>query len=198
MPKARAEREKKGKGLGAVFLDRDGTICVLVDYMDDPAQVELIPGSAKAIKLFNELGLKVIVITNQSALARGFFTEQVLDAIHERMNRTLEKEGAHIDAIYFCPHHPDDKCGCRKPAPGLVIRSAKDNGIDLEHSFMVGDKMDDVEAGKASGCKGILVLTGYGSGELALRDKWHAVPDHIADNLLGAAEWIEKQVKLGD
>jgi len=198
MPKARVESKMKQKGPGAVFLDRDGTICVLVHYMDDPDQVELIAGSAQAIKMFNDLGLKVFVITNQSALARGFFTEQVLDAIHERMNRVIEKEGAHIDAIYFCPHHPDDKCGCRKPAPGLVLRSAEENGIDLKRSYMIGDKMDDVEAGKAAGCKGILVLTGYGSGELALRDKWHIVPDHIADNLLGAAEWIEKQLRKGD
>jgi len=183
------------KGKGAVFLDRDGTICVLVEYMDDPDQVELLPEAAEAIRTFNKLGMLVVMITNQSALARGYFTEDVLGAIHERLNRILEKEGAHIDAIYYCPHHPDDKCKCRKPEPGLLIKAAEELGIDLKRSFMVGDKVDDAAAGKAAGCKGILVLTGYGLGELALRDQWKVVPDHIADDLLGAAEWIEKQLK---
>lgn len=189
-------KAKKGKdGKPAVFLDRDGTICVLVEYMDDPDQVQLIPGASEAIKRLNEQGFLVVMITNQSALARGYFTEEVLDAIHERLARVLEKEGAHIDATYFCPHHPDDKCACRKPRPGLVLNAAKELGIDLGRSFMVGDKLDDVKAGKTAGCKGIMVLTGYGAGELALRDKWDAQPDHIADNLLGAVEWIEKQAK---
>jgi len=186
MPKA------KDGGRRAVFLDRDGTVCVLVDYLQDPDDVELLPGSAEAIKILNDTGFLVVIITNQSALARGYFTEAVLETVHERMHRLLEKAGAHIDAIYFCPHHPDDKCGCRKPEPGLVLRSSKELGVDLSRSFMVGDKIADVTAGKSAGCKGILVLTGYGSGELALRDKWDSVPDHIADNLLGAVEWIMK------
>jgi len=189
-------KAKKGKaGRPAVFLDRDGTICVLVEYMDDPDQVQLIPGAGEAIKRLNELGFLVVMITNQSALARGYFTEEVLDAIHERLARVLEKEGARIDAIYFCPHHPDDKCSCRKPQPGLVLTASKELKIDLGRSFMVGDKIDDVKAGKKAGCKGILVLTGYGAGELALREKWDSQPDHIADNLQGAEEWIEKQAK---
>lgn len=186
----------KGKGKRpAVFLDRDGTICVLVEYMDDPDQVQLLPGAGEAIKRFKELGFLVVMITNQSALARGYFTEEVLDAIHERLARELDREGAKIDAIYFCPHHPDDKCQCRKPKPGLILNAAKELNIDLSSSFMVGDKLDDVKAGKSAGTMGILLLTGYGAGELALREKWDAQPDHIADNLLGAEEWIEKRSK---
>ena len=182
------------KGRPAVFLDRDGTICVLKEYLSDPDGMELLPGAAKAIKWFNEHNLVVAVITNQSALARGYFTEDVLGAIHERMNRLLEDEGAKLDAIYYCPHHPDDKCGCRKPEPGLLHNAAKELDIDLSRSFMVGDRMLDVECGKAAGCKGILVLTGYGEGELALREKWDTIPDHITDNLFGAAEWIIKEL----
>jgi D-glycero-D-manno-heptose 1,7-bisphosphate phosphatase len=182
------------KDQGAVFLDRDGTIVVLVDYLDDPDELVLIPGAAEAIRSFNEQGLKVVMITNQSALARGYFTEEVLDAVHEQLSRLLDKEHARIDAIYYCPHHPDDKCSCRKPEPGLILKATAEMGIDPSRSFMVGDKIADVKAGQSSGCKGILVLTGYGSGELALREKWDAQPDHIADNLLGASEWILKQL----
>jgi len=182
----------------AVFLDRDGTIIVLVEYLSDPDKTELLPEAAEAIKMFNEAGLKVIVITNQSALARGYFTEEVLDAIHERMERLLDEQGARIDAIYYCPHHPDEKCDCRKPRPGLLKIVAKENGIDLGRSFMVGDRMIDVECGKAAGCKGIMVLTGYGAGELALRESWELMPDHITNDLFGAAEWIIKEMDVED
>jgi D-glycero-D-manno-heptose 1,7-bisphosphate phosphatase len=183
------------KDQGAVFLDRDGTIVVLVDYLDDPKDLVLIPGAAEAIRSFNEAGLKVVIVTNQSALARGFFDEAVLDAVHEQLSRLLEKEKARIDAIYYCPHHPDDKCSCRKPEPGLILKATAEMGIDPDRSYMVGDKIADVKAGQSAGCKGILVLTGYGSGELALREKWDAQPDHIANNLFGASEWILKQTK---
>lgn len=179
----------------AVFLDRDGTICVLVEYLDDPKELVLIPGAAEAIRSFNEQGLLAIMVTNQSALARGYFTEEVLDAVHEQLSRLLEKEHAHLDAIYYCPHHPDDKCSCRKPEPGLIFKATTELGIDANRSFMVGDRIADVKSGQSAGCKGILVLTGYGSGELALREKWDAQPDHIADNLFGASEWIMKQTK---
>lgn len=178
----------------AVFLDRDGTVCVLVEYLSDPEGMELIPGSAEAIRILNRLGLKVVLVTNQSGLARGYFTEEVLDAIHERMARLLEDEGARIDAIYYCCHHPDDGCSCRKPEPGLLRKAAEEMALDLEGSYMVGDMIKDVKAGKSAGAKGILVLSGYGSGELTLRERWDVMPDHIADNLLGAAEWIEKDM----
>jgi D-glycero-D-manno-heptose 1,7-bisphosphate phosphatase len=179
----------------AVFLDRDGTIIVLVEYLSDPEKTELLPEAAEAVRMFNEAGLKVIVVTNQSALARGYFTEDVLDAIHERMERLLEEQGARIDALYYCPHHPDEDCDCRKPRPGLLQMAAREKGIDLARSFMVGDRMIDVECGKAAGCKGIMVLTGYGAGELALRESWETMPDHITNDLLGAAEWIIKEME---
>ncbi len=141
----------------AVFLDRDGTICKDVHYMRSPEQFELLPGVAEGIKLLNELGVKVIVATNQSGVARGYFTEQDLKKIHERMIEELSKRGAKIDAIYYCPHHPDDDCGCRKPKIGMLKKAEVDFRLDLSSCFIVGDKRLDVETGKNAGCASILI-----------------------------------------
>lgn len=176
-------------------MDRDGTICVLREYLRDPDGMELLEGAAEAISLFNRLGLMTIVVSNQSGIGRGYFTEEVLDAVHERMGRLLEEGDARLDVIYYCVHHPDEKCDCRKPRPGLLHRAEEEFGVDLSRSYMIGDRIADVQTGKVVGAKGILVLTGYGTGELALREKWEVMPDHIVDNLLGAAEWIEKDIE---
>ena len=159
----------------AVFLDRDGTVVEEVDYLARPEQLRLIPGAASAIRALNEQGLAVVVVTNQSAIARGMLTEDGLDAIHQRLTDMLAAEGAHLDAIYYCPHltegdlAPYDRpCDCRKPAPGMLLQAAKEHCIDLTVSTMIGDSLRDLDAGAAAGCKTlILVRTGHGVTEEA-------------------------------
>jgi histidinol-phosphate phosphatase family protein len=165
----------------AVFLDRDGTMAKDVRYCSRPEDFALFPNTANAIKLLNEHGFKVIVITNQSGIARGYFTEETLARIHEKMKKELAQEGAFVDAIYYCPHHPANGCDCRKPKPKLVLQAAKEHNIDLEHSFIVGDLQMDVDLGRAVGCKTILVEDTL-SGE--------AKPDFMASDLLEAARTI--------
>jgi D-glycero-D-manno-heptose 1,7-bisphosphate phosphatase len=157
----------------AVFLDRDGTINEDVDYLRHPDQMRLIPGAAAAIARLNQRGLAVIVVTNQSAVARGLLTENDLAAIHLHLHELLAAEGAHVDGIYYCPHHPEAAnadfrrdCDCRKPGPGMLLQAARDHGLDLAASVMIGDSRRDLEAGKIAGCKSlILVRTGHGSAE---------------------------------
>lgn len=141
----------------AVFLDRDGTICKDVHYMRSPEQFELLPSAVEGIKLLNKLGMKVVIVTNQSGVARGYFTEETLKKIHERMIDELLKKGARIDAIYYCPHHPDDNCSCRKPKIGMLKKAEADFGLDLSECFVVGDKKLDVETGKNAGCASVLI-----------------------------------------
>ena len=143
----------------AVFIDRDGTMAKDVSYCSCPEDFELLPNTGKAIRLLNEHGFKVIVITNQSGIARGYFTEEMLAKIHEKMKDELAKEGAWVDAIYHCPHHPDDNCQCRKPKPKLALQAAKDHDIELKDSLVVGDLQMDIDLGKAIGCRTILVRT---------------------------------------
>ena len=141
----------------AVFLDRDGTICKDVHYMRSPEQFELLPGVAEGIRLLNEIGVKVIVTTNQSGVARGYFTEQDLEKIHERMIEELSKRGAKIDAIYYCPHHPDDNCECRKPKIGMLKKAGADFELNLDECFVAGDKRLDVETARNVGCTSVLI-----------------------------------------
>ncbi|MBT9132808.1 MAG: D-glycero-alpha-D-manno-heptose-1,7-bisphosphate 7-phosphatase [Firmicutes bacterium] len=176
----------------AVFLDRDGTMAKDVHYCSRPEDFELFPYTAKAIRLLNEHGFKVVVITNQSGIARGYFTEETLAEIHEKMKRELAKEGALVDGIYYCPHHPDDNCNCRKPKPKLVLQAAKDFDIDLKHSFAVGDLQMDIELGKAVGCKTILV-----SDLASTMDNAIASPDFSALDLSEAAQAIVRWVNQG-
>lgn len=159
----------------AVFLDRDGVITEdEPSYVHEPGQLKLIPGSAKAIKLLNENGFKVVVVCNQSGVARGYYREEDVETFNEAMMAELNKWDAYIDATYYCPHHPQAEieayrvdCNCRKPKPGMLQKASKDLKIDLKSSFMVGDKLDDVRAGQNAGCKiNILVLTGHGRDEL--------------------------------
>ncbi len=148
-------------GNRTVFLDRDGTMAKDVPYCRRPQDFELFPGVAKAIKLLNERGFKVIVITNQSGIARGYFTEETLAEIHEKMAGELAKESAWVDAIYYCPHHPDDGCECRKPKPKMLLEAASELGVDLLHSYVVGDLSMDIEMGKRVGGKTILISNSY-------------------------------------
>lgn len=178
----------------AVFLDRDGTIIEDYGYISSPEQVKFIPGAIEAIKMLKDAGYKVVVISNQAGVARGLITEDMLQTIDKTLHKWILNGGAHLDGIYYCPHHPGhgvypykQVCECRKPHPGLIKRAQRDLNIDLAQSFMVGDKATDVEAGKRAGVKTVFVLTGRGKEESSLlKEK----PDHAADNLLKAARWI--------
>ncbi len=182
----------------AVFLDRDGTINEQMGYINHLSRFRLLPGVGQAIRLLNEHGLPVVVVTNQSGLARGYFPESLLAEVHEAMRRQLAREGARIDGLYVCPHHPEAKdarfrlnCACRKPKPGLLEKAAADLRLDLRRSFMVGDRWSDLRCGAAVGATNILVLTGYGRGDLVHVGPGQPIqPDHVAEDLLAAAHWI--------
>jgi D-glycero-D-manno-heptose 1,7-bisphosphate phosphatase len=185
----------------AVFIDRDGTLNEEVGYLNHPQRLRLVSGSAEAVRRLNASGFQAIVATNQTGIAKGYFSEGVLSEIHQELIRQLKAEGAHLDAIYVCTHHPTEgeppfrmACDCRKPEPGLLRQAAADLGLDLSRSFVVGDKISDIEVAHRAGARGVLVLTGYGLGERDYRRLlWPVTPDHIAENLLGAVEWILKQ-----
>lgn len=177
----------------AVFFDRDGVINKEIGYLDSPDKVEIIPGVSEAIKLLNENDFIVIIITNQSGIARGYFTENTLIEINNYIKSELEKQQAKIDAIYFCPHHPDDNCQCRKPKIGLIKKAEIEMGIDLARSYLIGDKITDIETGVNAKLKSILLLTGYGKQEKEkLKDSGIEV-DYIAKDPLSAIEWILKE-----
>ncbi len=156
----------------AVFLDRDGTVNEERDYLYRVEDFAFIAGVPQAIRRLNEAGWLVVVVTNQSGVARGYYGEDDVARLHRHIERLLAAEGARIDAFYFCPHHPREgigsyrrDCDCRKGQPGMLLRAATEHGIDLSCSFMVGDKVADIEAGEAAGCTPLMVLTGYGVDE---------------------------------
>jgi D-glycero-D-manno-heptose 1,7-bisphosphate phosphatase len=180
----------------AVFLDRDGTLIEEVGYLDRVERVELYPWTIDAVRAFNRAGLRVVLVSNQSGVARGFFSEAVVDEVHRHLASLLEAGGAHIDAYYYCPHHPDGKveafaraCECRKPARGLVDRAVRELGVAPERSYVIGDRWLDVALARAVGAKGILVRTGYGAAE-ETRPPQGLRADAVADNLAGAASWV--------
>jgi D-glycero-D-manno-heptose 1,7-bisphosphate phosphatase len=183
-------------GDAAVFVDRDGTLIEEVGYLDRPERLELYPWTIDAVRALNRAGLRVILVSNQSGVARGFFTEQVVEDVHRQLASMLEAGGARIDAYYYCPHHRDGKvpryaidCDCRKPRRGLVDRAAREFGIDPEGSYTIGDRWFDVALARTVGAQGVLVRTGYGaSEETRLPDGLHA--DAVVDNLIGAASWV--------
>jgi D,D-heptose 1,7-bisphosphate phosphatase len=174
----------------AVFLDRDGTICEDVSYLARVDDLKLFPFAAESVRLLNENNFLAILITNQSGIARGFFDENALQKIHEKLVLELAEQNAKLDAIYFCPHYPDDNCDCRKPKTGMIEQATKDFPVDLENSWMVGDKAIDIETGFNAGTKSALVLTGYGQKET---EKLKRNPDFVAENLLEVVERIIKK-----
>ena len=174
----------------AVFLDRDGTIARDVHYCSRPEDLELLPTVGEGIRLLNENRFKVVIITNQSGIARGYFTEQMLGKIHQKMRGDLAQYGAHIDAIYYCPHHPDEGCECRKPKPQLAYQAINDLQIDCQQSYVIGDRLMDVELARAIGCKSVMILNDLGKSELEDCDIF---PDYIAPDLELAARWIIQQ-----
>ena len=170
----------------AVFLDRDGTISRDVPYCSRPEDFELLPRVAEAIKLLNEHDFKVVVVTNQSGVGRGRFTEDMLAKIHHTMVEELAKSGAVIDAIYYCPHHPDDNCECRKPKPAMILQAARDLNIDLRQSYFVGDSDLDIGAGKRAGCLTMLIATTEKKSDTIAEHS----PDAVSPNLYEAAKWV--------
>lgn len=182
----------------AVFIDRDGTLTEEVGYVNHPRRLRLLPRSAEAIRRLNQAGVAAVVVTNQAGVARGYFSEEVLHAVNRELVEQLKREGAHLDGLYVCPHHPTEgeppfraRCDCRKPKPGLLQRAAADLGLDLGASTMVGDKASDLVPGATVGARSVLVLTGYGLGEWEFRRSTFPVaPDHVAGDLLDAVEWV--------
>jgi len=180
----------------AVFLDRDGTLIVERGYITVPEGVELIPGAAAAVARLREAGWKVFVVTNQGCVAKGMITEDELGMIHFRMISMLAEQGAELDGVYYCPHHPDGdqmqysiECDCRKPRPGMLERAAGEHGLELDQCVMIGDTVRDLEAGRGAGSKGILVLTGHGA--VSVTEEHGA--DHVAPDLAAAVDWILSQ-----
>ncbi len=174
----------------AVFLDRDGTIARDVNYCSRVEDFEILPTVPEAIRELNQHNFKVIVITNQSGIARGYFSEETLQQIHDKMVTELGFHGAFLDAIYFCPHHPDTRCNCRKPNSANLIKAAKEFDINFKESYFVGDMQLDIEAGKRVGSKTVLVATGPKPPVTAPH-----VPDYIAANLLECVNWIITESK---
>lgn len=209
------------KGQAAVFFDRDGTINEEVGYLDRPERLRLIPGAAEAIRLINASGMRAVVVTNQSGIARGLFSEVDVGAVHARLRELLLREGGYLDGIYFCPHHPTEgrapylrHCDCRKPAPGLLLKAVSELNLAPHRSYMVGDTLKDMEAGERVGARGILVRTGYGAESAALLatddgsdqtipgntarpgGEAHIVrPAHVAGDILAAVNWLLKDRK---
>jgi D-glycero-D-manno-heptose 1,7-bisphosphate phosphatase len=151
----------------------------------------MFPFAPQAIRRLNQAGVPVVVVTNQSGVARGYFPESLLHDVHDRMKRELAQAGAHLDAVYYCPHEKSDACDCRKPKTGMLQRAEKDLGIDLKRSFVVGDRYGDMELAFNAGAKAIFVKTGYGLGDFTWHAQtWPRQPDLITENLETAVDWI--------
>ena len=182
----------------AIFLDRDGTLNVEDGHITSPEKFRLYSFAAEAVRLINQSGWKAIVLTNQSGIARDYFNEATLNEIHELMRESLRSQGAWLDAIYYCAHHPDYgppsyrlDCDCRKPKPGLAEMAARDFNLDLSLCYVVGDRYRDIQAGHAAGARGVMIMTGLGREEYETDCRgWPRQPDHVAEDLLDAVKWI--------
>ena len=185
-----------------VFLDRDGTLNEDPGYLGEPDLLQLYPDTGKGLALLkNKLNCKLIVISNQSGIARGLISKEKVDAVNLRLNELLLNDNVQIDAFYYCPFHPDfsskEECSCRKPSPELVLRAAEDFNIDLSKSYFVGDAVTDVECGINANLKTILVKTGYGKESFSILQKLNKIPTFVAENILDACKIINKDF-LGD
>ncbi len=170
------------------LLDRDGTVIVEKDYLSSVDGLELLPNALAGLRAMRDLGLGLVLLTNQSGIGRGYFSAETVAEIHRALGRMLAAGGVSLDGIYVCPHGPDEGCACRKPAPGLAEQAARELGFRLEDSFVIGDKAADIELGRRVGATTILVRTGYGR---QVESNGGANPDYVADDLLGAARVIE-------
>ncbi len=181
----------------AIFIDRDGTINEDIGYASHPDQLLIYSFAAEAIRLASDAGFKIIIVTNQSGIARGLYDETMLAAIHEKLIRELKREGARIDAIYYCPHHPQignesykKDCDCRKPQTGMLEQAAREHHVHLEKSFVIGDKASDINLATNAGARGVLVMTGYGGDTLANVEHRPCYPAIVAEDLLEAVKLI--------
>lgn len=184
-------------GRPAVFLDRDGTINVEAGYIRDLANMHLMPGAAAAIRRLNELGVPAILATNQSGPARGYYDEAWVHTLNGRVCELLEAEGARLDDVFYCPHHPEgtvpaftQACRCRKPETGMLDDAAAKHGLDLAASYMIGDKATDVEVGQRAGCRTVLLRSGYGEQVIAGEYQWQVAADFVADTIVEAIDWV--------
>ena len=171
----------------AVFLDRDGTIMEDANYVGDVSRVILIPGATHALKRLVDAGYRLLVVTNQSGVGRGYFPREAVEQIHAHLDEQFGNVGVKFDRYYVCPHHPEDKCDCRKPKPKFLQEAAREFALDLDQCFMVGDRASDIQAGINAGTQTVLVLTGAGRETLA---KGEVTPAHVAADIGAAVEWI--------
>ena len=182
----------------AVFMDRDGTISEEVGYVNHVSRYRVFAFAAEAVRRLNEAGRLAVLVTNQAGVARGYFREELIGEVHKVLAEELERGGARLDAVYYCPHHPSVgeppyrfDCDCRKPRPGLLLRAADELGLDLSRCWMVGDRYSDTELARNAGVRSALVLTGYGRGELEHQSHaWPHRPDLVAEDLLEAVKKI--------
>ena len=172
-----------------VLLDRDGTVVVEKHYLHDPDELEFSPGAVEGLKKMMGMGLGLVIVTNQAGVGRGYFGEDAVHAVNDRLLKMLAAEGIAVSGVYYCPHAPDDGCDCRKPNPGMAEQAARDLGFDPAQAFMIGDKPADIGTGEAVGATTILVRTGYGAGHEKAGD---CAPDHVVDDLNEAAAVIAK------
>lgn len=178
-----------------VVLDRDGTLIFERNYLSDPCQVKLIPAVTSSLRKLSDLGLGLIVITNQSAVGRGFFNETRLDLIHRRLMELLAEDGVYLDGLYVCLHRPEDNCLCRKPMSGLLELAAKELGFDPQTCFVIGDKACDIELGRRVGATTFLVRTGYGA---QVTTEGNVTSDYVVDDLADAAQIIQRLFISGE
>ena len=186
----------------AVFFDRDGTLIEEIGYLSHPNQLELYPFAGRAVQMANQANLLTIVVTNQAGVAQGLFEEPLLNEVHRRLSSRIQTAGGKLDGIYFCPHHPEAivksyrvECDCRKPGAGMLEQAAARFHIDLERSFMVGDRYLDIQAGHRVGARSVLVLTGFGKLEWESgRTQNQRQPDYVAQDVHHAIRWILAQL----
>ncbi len=180
-----------------VFLDRDGTLNEDPGYLGETDLLKLYPDTGKALSLLkNKLNFKLIVVSNQSGIARGLISKEKVDAVNSKLNELLLNNNVQIDAFYYCPYHPDysseEECSCRKPSPELVLKAARDFKIDLSKSYFVGDAVSDIECGFNANLKTVLVKTGYGEESFSILQKLNKLPTFVAKNILDASKFINK------
>ena len=184
----------------AVFLDRDGTINEEMGYINHISRFRIFDFTAAALKIFQELGFRLIVITNQSGVARGYFDEQLVSEVHHLLKSKLREQQVELDDIFYCPHHPKEgigkyklDCPCRKPKTGMIEKAKTKWDLDLTHSLLIGDRYKDIEMAHAAGLMGVMVLTGYGKGEYTYqKEQWPRMPDFVFENFLKAATFFKQ------